>query len=383
MASIRYLASALLVALFSAHAAPPLAPTSSATPRPASSVRRAARVRAAIPVTLLIRVIDSSSGSPLPNAEVSTPSRRRLTDAEGNVRFPWPEGGAISIRVRQLGFRYADRTLHRGTSRTATEDTVVVALAHAVFALPQVVTQAEARCRGTQDPASMALSNASMELLRFGAEQYNSFRAAYPFHVTLARRTVRSAVFKGPRVEETREVAESESYGDPYLPGMVIVRTRVGYYVPVLFVSALADSMFWARHCFAAKGVETRDGRRVIRLDFTPSRGVREIEWEGSAWIDSAASVLRRVDFRLVNIRGGSGPRRFEGYTTFAMPSPFIAVPDSTVAWWWTETEPTPSDDKYTADVLQFLTMRELAFKVRTPPGSGSGTASGTAPGSN
>ena len=368
MAFIRCLVPAVLAALFVADAAGPAAPAN------------ASSVAAPLPVTLLIRVVDSASRLPLPNAEVSTPSRRRLTDAEGNVRFPWPEGGAISIRVRQLGFRYADRTLHRGTSRTATVDTVVVALAHAVFALPQIVTEAEARCRGVQDSASMALSNSTMELLRFGAEQYNAFRAAYPFQVSLVRRTVRSAVSKGPRAEEAKETAESESYGDPYLPGMVILRTRVGYYVPVLFVSALADAKFWDRHCFVAKGVESRDGRRVIRLDFTPSRGVREIEWEGSAWIDSAASVLRRVDFRLANIRGRSGPRRFEGYTTFATPSPYIAVPDSTVAWWWTETEPTPSDDRYTADVLQFLTMRELAYRAGTPPAA---AARATTPGAH
>ena len=370
---------ALFVALFAASAARSVAPASEAATPAAPSFGSTARAAALLPVTLLIRVVDSASRLPLPNAEVSTPSRRRLTDAEGNVRFPWPEGGAISVRVRQLGFRYADRTLRRGTSRTAAVDTVVIALAPAAFALPQVVTQAEARCTGVQDSATMAFSRSTMELLRFGAEQYNAFRAAYPFNVSLARRTVRSAVFKGPRVEETKESAESESYGDPYLPGQVILRTRVGYYVPVLFVSALADSAFWARHCFVAKGVHSRDGHRVIRLDFTPSRGVREPEWEGSAWLDSAASVLRRVDFRLVNIRDPRAPRRFEGYTTFAMPSPYIAVPDSTVAWWWTETVPTASDDKFTADVLQFLTMRELAYTAGTPPAA----VRGPAPGAN
>jgi len=368
MAIIGSLAPALLVALVAAGAPHSADPTPEAETRAAPSLDSAARVAAPLPVTLLIRVVDSASRLPLPNAEVSTPSRRRLTDAEGNVRFPWPEGGAISIRVRQLGFRYADRTLRRGTSRTATVDTAIVALAPAAFALPQVVTKAEARCTAVQDSATMALSKSTMELLRFGAEQYNSFRAAYPFHVSLVRRTVRSAVFKGPRAEVAAESAESESYGDPYLPGQVILRTRVGYYVPVLFVSALADSAFWARHCFVANGVHSRDGHRVIRLDFTPSRGVREPEWEGSAWLDSAASVLRRVDFRLVNIRDPRAPRRFEGYTTFAMPSPYIAVPDSTVAWWWTETVPTASDDRFTADVLQFLTMRELAYRAGTPP---------------
>ena len=323
---------------------------------------------APLPTMLVVHVVDSASRRPLPNAEVTAAPTRRLTDADGNARFPWPADGSLRVRVRQIGYRYVDRTLHRSKSLTAREDTIVVALQTSAFALPQMVTQADVRCDASPDPSSLALSTSSMELLRFGAEQYNSFRATYPFYVTLARRTVRSAALKGPRVEETREVAESESYGDVYKPGQVLLQIPTGYYVHVLFVSTLADSVFWDRHCFAAKGVESRDGRRVIRLDFTPARGIRETEWEGSAWIDSAASVLRRVDFRLVNVRERRAPKRFEGYTTFAVPSPYIAVPDSTVAWWWTDTTPTPTDDQFTADVLQFLTMRELAYKYERPP---------------
>ena len=98
------------------------------------------------------------------------------------------------------------------------------------------------------------------------------------------------------------------------------------------------------------------------------ARGVREVEWEGSAWLDSAASVLRRVDFRLVNVRDPRAPKRFQGYTTFSMPSPYIAVPDSTVAWWWSLSNPTDADDKFTADVLQFLTTREVAYRKGLPP---------------
>ena len=104
------------------------------------------------------------------------------------------------------------------------------------------------------------------------------------------------------------------------------------WFVPLLFVSALADSAFWARHCFVARGVESHERRRVIRLDFTPALGVNDAEWEGAAWIDSAASVLARVEFRLTNLRDYGGPRQFEGYTVFTTPSPFIARPDSTVA---------------------------------------------------
>ena len=321
-----------------------------------------------LPTLLVVHVVDSASRISLSNAEVAAATVRKLTDRDGNARFPWPADGTLRIRVRQLGFRYTERTLHRGTSATAREDTVVVALRPAAFALPQMATQADVRCEGTPDSATLALSASSMELLRFGAEQYANFRLRYPFYVTLDRRTVRSALPKNQRVEERKEVAESETYGDPYMPGQVISRIPNGFFVPVLFVEALADSAFWNRHCFVAKGVQSRDGRRVIKLDFTPSRDVRAPDWAGSAWIDSAASVLRRVDFRLVNVKARGAPTRYEGYTTFAMPSPFIAVPDSTVAWWWTESKPSPGDDMFTADVLQFLTTRELAFKYEKPP---------------
>jgi len=361
MAASRYGPLALLLFLSAARA-----PASPSRVTPATT--HAAPHRHALPTVLVVHVVDSASLAPLPNAEVTSAPIRRLTDTEGNARFTWPASGVLKLRVRELGFRYAETTVHRGHSPTATEDTVVVALQHAAFALPQMVTQAEVRCVGNQDSAAFAFSRSTMELLRFGAEQYDNFRATYPFHVALARRTVRSALPKAERVEETSEFAESETFGDPYQPGQVLLRIPKGYYVPTLFVSTLADSAFWNRHCFYAKGVESRDGRRVIRLDFEPSRGVKAVDWEGSAWIDSAASVLRRVDFRLANLRGRFGPRRFEGYTTFTVPSPYIAVPDSTIAWWWTESEPSPNDDKYTADVLQFLTMKRMEFRREPPP---------------
>jgi len=350
----------LLLALCAAHAPGSTAShVSSFESRPSSHP---------LPLRLLVHVVDSASHKPLPNAEVTASTARRLTDAQGNARLTWPDSGVLRIRVRQIGFRYVDRTVHRGTSPTATEDTVTVVLSSATFALPQVVTEADVRCDEKLDSATFALSTATMELLRFGAEQYNSFREAYPFNVSIARRTVRSPVMRGPRVEEVLEKAESETYGDRYTPGHVLLRTPTGYYVPILFVSTLADTAFWARHCFAARGVQSRDGRRMIKLDFSPARGVRTPEWAGSAWLDSAASALRRVDFHLVNVRDARAPKRFEGYTTFAMPSPYIAVPDSTVAWWWSINTPTAADDRFTADVMQFISAKEMTWRKGEPP---------------
>jgi hypothetical protein len=116
------------------------------------------------PATLRLRVVDSASRAPIPNAEVTAVKRHALTDARGEIRILWPTDGTLAVRVRQLGFRYAERTLRRGTSATATEDTAVVALAHAEFALPQVVVSAERRCRPDRDEARLALSRSSIEL---------------------------------------------------------------------------------------------------------------------------------------------------------------------------------------------------------------------------
>ena len=149
---------------------------------------------------------------------------------------------------------------------------------------------------------------------------------------------------------------------------MVIQSGRDEYFVPLLFVSALADSMFWNRHCFVARGVESHDGRRLIRLDFSPTLDVRDPDWEGSAWLDSARSVLARVDFQLTNLSSAIGPQRFGGYTVFSTPTPFIARPDSTVATWITAAPVGPYNELRRSGGTQMLLIREVVYRGRKPP---------------
>ena len=324
-----------------------------------------------LPSTLLLRVIDSSTRMPLPNAEVTARGRRGLTNGSGEMRLRWPESGELHVRVRQLGFRYVERTLRRdGTSR-GDVDTAVVALARATWALPQVEVRAQRRCNDAGGPALVALSEASMEVLRFGAEQFENFRRAYPFEFTLERRT--SSTMPGrsvlPRLE--RETTASSEWGDRYTPGKVVVSTGPNqYFVPLLFVASLADSVFWENHCLVARGVESRDGRRLIRLDFSPALDVRDTEWEGTAWLDSARSVLARVDFRLTNLRRSDGPQRFDGHTVFSTPSPYIAMPDSTFVRWTVGVPSGPYGEMRSWDAVQTLVMRDLRYREGTPPAS-------------
>lgn len=323
---------------------------------------RAATARAQ--TTLLLRVVDSATRRPLPNAEVSADGRRGLTDGLGEVRVLWPASGALHVRVRQLGFRYVERDLRRDAASTVEEDTVVIALARMQWSLPQVVVQAEQKCPEDRGE-NVALSQASMELLRLGAEQFDNFRRTYPYELTLERRSVPRQLGRPP---VDTEVTSSATWGDRYVPDSVVMHVSANeYFVPLLFVSALADSAFWDRHCFRARGVESHDGRRLIRLDFFPALGVRVPEWEGAAWLDSARSVLARIDFRLTNLRGFEGPQRFEGFTVFSTPSPFIAIPDSTVAWWTTAGRG-PFGSTQHSTGRQTYALRTLRYTRREPP---------------
>jgi hypothetical protein len=328
---------------------------------------RSSTSHAQAPTMLLVRVHDSLSGAPLPNAEVTALGRKTLTGPKGQVHIQWPAEGVITLRIRQLGFRYVERTVQRGTSPTATEDTLTITMQRAAFALPQMVTVAHPRCRDDDANAPPTpLSQSAMELLRFGAEQYGTFRRRYPFALATVRTTeLYDPYRRAMKRDTTEELTNSDEWGDRYFPGRVLQRTGSrSWFVPLLFVSALADSAFWARHCFVARGVEEHDGRRVIRLDFSPALGLDDAEWEGTVLIDSAASVLARVDFRLTSLRDYGGPRRFEGYTVFTTPSPYIARPDSTIARWISNGSATGS----TKWSQQALVIRDVRYTKERPP---------------
>ena len=163
----------------------------------------------------------------------------------------------------------------------------------------------------------------------------------------------------------------SESWDEKYETGAVIERTPLGFSVPILFVTALADARFWRAHCFAVRGIETVADGRAFWLGFFPTPNVRTVHWEGSALVDSATGLLRRVEFRLTGLRDDDRPRRLEGFTTFRSPSPFVVVPDSTVAMWWRR-GPDEDGEWRKPDVVQLIRVDTLKYRRATPPPSSS-----------
>lgn len=343
------------------------------TERAAGSVRRVAalamvwNLSAPQPDVLRVSVLDDVSRQPLPNAEVIDLSggQHRFTNDRGEAQVAWPADGELRLRVRELGYRFEERTIRRDAR---TGDTATFALRRIAYVLPSVVSTAPGGCISDADPVAKELSIAVLEQLRQGAERYQRFEAAYPFDVRLERRTaIIGPDGKGRLIGSSIEEGDSKKWGDEYAPGLVVDHSRAAFSIPILFITSLANPVFWENHCFMARGVESQGKRRVVRLEFSPVVTLRSADWQGVAFVDSATSLLRRIEFQLVLLESGDQPRRFEGYSTFAEPSPFIVVPDSTVAVWWRHDA--AADGRWgPPDRLQSLHLESLKYRKAKPP---------------
>jgi hypothetical protein len=315
------------------------------------------------PATVVVTVFDSLSRNPLPNADVMDLSsgQVRITDDNGKAYLVWPAKGTLQLRVRQIGYQPRQLDFTAAPSGNA----VPVALQRVAYVLSSV--RSVSKCSNEVDTVMSGVSAVALGQLKQAAGKYNDFRKAYPFEASVERRSAvvpREGDVK--RIVVSNEKFSSEKFEGEYRPGNVIARRSGEFTVPLLFISTLADSVFWEHHCFATHGFQTYQGARVIRLEFFPTRDVDGPDYKGSAVLDSATSMLLRVDFELANPPRRSGPTRLEGYTTFISPSPFVVLPDTTGAVWWLR-EP-DKGDWGKPDYMQALYVKELRYRKAKPP---------------
>jgi hypothetical protein len=321
------------------------------------------------PSILVVTVIDSGAHYPLVNADVIDLStgQHRFTDEDGHARLTWPSDGQFRLRVREVGYQPQQRTVRQAATTTITATFAMNKVAYVISTVKAI-----SHCSTGGDSASLDLSLAVLDQLKQGAEKYDQFRWQYPFEATVQRRT--AAVPPNgdiSRIVATREKFRSESWEPSYKPGDVVEYQRGTFTVPLLFLSTLADSVFWEHHCFVARGVQWYQGARVIRLDFTPSTDITGPDYEGAALLDSATSYLLRVEFHLANLRQRNGPKKLDGYITFMSPSPFVMVPDTTGAIWWLRSADHGECGK--PDYAQSLLLEDLKYRKEKPPGYAKG----------
>jgi hypothetical protein len=315
------------------------------------------------PRTLEVIVVDSLSQRALPNADVKDliGGQRRVTDERGRAYLSWPGDGRMRLRVRQVGYTPQESIIDVRTTGSAAR--------FAMQKLAYVVSgvQTKGRCTLPVDTTLLDVSVLALGQLQQAAQKYDDFRREYPFDAFVERRTVdvqRQEQVR--RVLVARERYQSDNFDTEYRPGDVIKSRSGQFRVPLLLLSNLGDSVFWEHHCVAARGFHWYEGTRVVRLEFSATTDVRGPDYAGTATLDSATSMLLRVDFHLANTGRRGQPTRFEGYTTFASPSPFVMMPDSTVAIWWLRNPETK--DWGDPDYAQSLHIDSLKYRRRAPP---------------
>jgi hypothetical protein len=316
------------------------------------------------PATIVVTVVDSLAHYPLANADILdlNTGQRRFTDDQGQARIVWPTNGQLRLRVRQVGYQPRERTIRQGVEGAA----ATFEMTKVAYVLSTV--RATSRCSTVGDTAAHDLSYNVLDQLKQGAEKYNQFRNQYPFELTVERRmaAVPTDSSEQPKIYATLEKFQSDRFEGRYKPGDIIEYKRGSFYVPILFLSTLADSVFWENHCFVASGGQSYHGEPVLALDFSPRSGLDEPDYAGTAYLDSATSYLRRVDFHLTNLHDRRGPRRLEGFITFTSPSPYVVVPDTTVAIWWVRR--IQNDNWGKPDYVQRLNLQQLKYRKATPP---------------
>jgi hypothetical protein len=319
------------------------------------------------PATVTVTVIDAGARYPLANADIIdlATNQHRFTDARGQTRLSWPTDAPLRLRVRQVGYQPLNRTLERAA---VSDETTTFALSRVAYVISPVT--ATGHCVTTDDTVSLGLSVSVLDQLKQGAEKYDEFRRLYPFEATLERRTARVPE-TGPitYIVRENETFQSETWEPPYRPGNIVeYSSYASFNAPLLSLSMLADSVFWENHCFIARGIESYRGARAVRLEFSPITDLGGPDWMGAALLDSATSNLLRVEFHLANLDTRKGLRRLEGYQTFSSPSPFVIIPDSIGAVWWTRETSSDDPDLGRPDFAQSLHIESLKYRQAKPP---------------
>ncbi len=246
---------------------------------------------------LLVRVVEATSGQPLPNAEIIDldASSHRFTNCDGEARIAGPiAAGYGSVCVSSASSSRIASSCVLPTPPRRCRHCDVHALARRLYALPTWPLARAASAPRTATPRPEHWRPSRWGSFAMSAERYESFRKAYPFRIKQKRRTIHFN--RNGSARDVREGTEDET--STRVGRTIPARRRHrsppnGFSVPLLFLSALADSVFWEHHCFAVRGVETLLDGRVLRLDFEPALSVSTVDWMGTAFVDSATSVLR------------------------------------------------------------------------------------------
>ena len=256
-------------------------------------------------------VVSDSSNRPISGVVVmlldarAQSRARALTDERGEFRIAAPGAGRYSLRTQRIGFRpattpplelrageeVAQRVLVAGLPITL--DTIRVADRNACRAFTD--SGAATYAVWEQVRAALTATELTTELRNIGATTVAYERVLDPSNnrVVQQKSTLATGYVNRPWLslppDSLRRVGYAVTERD----------NSVSYYAPG--IDALLAPAFTNDHCFRI----TRDPKRAeqIGLAFEPTPDRRHTaEISGTLWVDAASSLLRRLEFKFVNV---------------------------------------------------------------------------------
>jgi carboxypeptidase family protein len=270
--------------------------------------------------------------SPLAYSVVSIESlgRERFADAQGEFRFVDLPTGLLRIRVRHVGYVPVDVPV---TVRGGIVDTVNVALTHIAVRLSTVQVRGYPECKNPGAPAAADDSAFAtvFDQLRQNADQYRLLTSEYPFTFAIER-MMATATYDGQiRMERVDTMSLASINQWKYKPGAVVTSEgRLFHRSFILNLPTLvsfADTIFIANHCFYNGGLETVDGKELLRVDFIAASRIRDPDVDGAMYLDPASFQIRRSLLHLSKIpRGVNGLAEVDVTTLFGEIFPSVPV---------------------------------------------------------
>jgi len=244
----------------------------------------------------------SPTGEPLgySTVEIAGADARFTSDA-GHFTFTAPQPGRYGIRLKHLGFAVLDTAVTvTGPGKIAVRFTLQPIAIH----LATVQVREKNKCGAARTPGSDLYI--ALEELRKNAERDRILRNSYPFIYKLARRY--DSFSQGgnavPVAKQDTVAFESTTRND-YRPGDIFQPAERGSNatreVRIPSLSDLADEAFLRNHCFSFGGVENVGDFVAYRLDFRPAPNISNPDFEGSAFLDTATYMIRRIEFKITH----------------------------------------------------------------------------------
>lgn len=257
---------------------------------------------------------------------------QRFTDDSGRFAFSPVAPGTYRLTVKHIGYAPFDTVLSVVAGRDATVRAALRALA---VELPPVTIVAANTCTAPGAPDTLAHPQLAriFEQLRENASRFSLLADTYPF---------RHWVLRTQQAGGGRILSDTVEYRSDarvhYAPGRLVraggpVRGRTERSLTLPNVADLADDAFHGAHCFSFGGVERLDDLPYLRVDFRAAARLRSPDVDGTAWLDSATHVLRRLTLQLTRPeRAARGIQSLEVTVLFGEILPALSLPSHVMA---------------------------------------------------